>query len=72
MTTTHVHDNDGRQDTHLVPFDGRIDWARALFAAQKVGYEGVWMLEVANTSTPADVLRKSQRACERFRELLAY
>ena len=55
-----------------MPFDGRIDWARALFAAQKVGYEGVWMLEVANTSTPAEVLRKSQRACERFRELLAY
>ena len=72
VTTTHIHDNDGKQDTHLVPFDGRIDWARALFAAQKVGYEGVWMLEVANTSTPDEVLRKSQRACDRFRELLAY
>ena len=32
-----------------MPFDGRIDWARALFATQKVGYEGVWMLELANT-----------------------
>jgi sugar phosphate isomerase/epimerase len=72
LLTTHLHDNDGRNDTHLVPFEGRIDWARALIAAQKVGYEGVWMMELANTSTPAEVLRKARHACGRFREILAY
>lgn len=72
MLTTHIHDNDGKNDTHLAPFEGRIDWARALIAAQKVGYEGVWMMELANTSTPADVLRKARHACGRFREILAY
>jgi sugar phosphate isomerase/epimerase len=72
MVTTHIHDNDGKHDTHLAPFEGRIDWPRALFAAQKVGYEGVWMMELANTSTPAEVLRKARHACQRFREILAY
>jgi sugar phosphate isomerase/epimerase len=70
LLTTHVHDNDGKEDRHLVPFEGRIDWARALFAAQKIGYEGTWMLELANTSTPAGVLVKAKHACRRFEEIL--
>ncbi len=28
MQTTHVHDNDGRRDEHLLPFEGTIDWER--------------------------------------------
>lgn len=71
LVTTHVHDNRGTADDHLVPFEGRIDWERALFACQKVGYEGVWMFEVANTSTPAAVLARAREACARFREILA-
>ena len=70
MLTTHVHDNDGKSDTHLVPFEGRIAWSQALFAAQKVGYEGVWMMELANTSTASEVLRKARHACDRFRDIL--
>lgn len=71
LLTTHVHDNRGTADDHLVPFEGRIDWEQALFACQKIGYEGVWMLEVANTSTPAAVLARAREACARFREILA-
>ena len=40
LITTHVHDNRGRTDDHLVPFDGTIDWPGALTAIQKVGYDG--------------------------------
>ena len=40
FVTTHVHDNRGRADDHLVPFEGTIDWPAALTAVQKVGYEG--------------------------------
>jgi sugar phosphate isomerase/epimerase len=69
LLTTHVHDNGGRTDDHLVPFDGAIDWAQAVFACQKVGYEGPWMLELANTSTPAEVLARAERACARLRAL---
>jgi sugar phosphate isomerase/epimerase len=71
LLTTHVHDNLGTADDHLVPFEGRIDWEQALFACQKIGYEGVWMLEVANTSTAAAVLARARQACARFRQILA-
>jgi len=70
LVTTHVHDNHGRQDEHLMPFAGRIDWPAALFAMQKIGYEGPFVLEVAG-SDPADVLRRARQACRRFEEILA-
>ncbi len=70
VIATHVHDNDGRTDAHLPPFDGRIDWAAALMAAQKIGYEGTLLFEVANTSTPRDVLTKTARAVQRFNGMM--
>jgi sugar phosphate isomerase/epimerase len=66
LWTTHVHDNDGRRDEHLVPFAGSIDWDAALMATQKVGYEGPLMLELADTGDPVDVLRRAVRARERM------
>ena len=72
LITTHVHDNGGKKDDHLVPFDGRIDWSVALMTLQKVGYDGTYLMELANTSTPAAVLQKARAARERFEKLLAY
>jgi sugar phosphate isomerase/epimerase len=72
LVSTHVHDNRGRQDEHLVPFEGRINWDIALMTMQKVGYDGTYLMELANTSTPADVLGKARQARERFEKLLSY
>lgn len=72
LITTHLHDNAGKKDDHLVPFDGRIDWSVALMTLQKVGYDGTYLMELANTSTPATVLQKARAARERFEKLLAY
>jgi sugar phosphate isomerase/epimerase len=71
LTTTHVHDNRGKNDEHLVPFDGRIDWPTALMSLEKVGYEGLIMFELANTSTPRGVLEKTVDVRRRFEEILA-
>jgi sugar phosphate isomerase/epimerase len=70
LVTTHVHDNRGKADDHLVPFDGQIDWPTALMSLQKVGYDGVIMFELANTGDPRDVLRRSVEARVRFEEIL--
>lgn len=70
LVTTHIHDNGGAADDHLVPFDGRIDWSTAVMTTQKVGYEGVWLLELGPTAPPAAVLARAQRACRRFEELV--
>jgi len=66
LWTTHVHDNGGRRDDHLVPYGGGIDWDAAMMETQKIGYEGALILEVADTGDPVDVLRRSAKARERL------
>jgi sugar phosphate isomerase/epimerase len=71
LVTTHVHDNGGRADDHLVPFDGTIDWPAALTSIQKVGYEGPLMLEIEGRGPAKDTLAKARRARERMERLMA-
>jgi sugar phosphate isomerase/epimerase len=66
LRTTHVHDNGGREDDHLVPFAGSINWDTAMMETQKIGYDGMLMLEVADTGDPLDVLKRSAAARERL------
>ena len=71
LSATHVHDNHRRADDHLVPYAGTIDWDGALMSMQKVGYDGTYMMELANRGTPADVLAAARRAQQRFEHLFA-
>jgi sugar phosphate isomerase/epimerase len=71
LVTTHVHDNRGREDDHLSPFDGGIDWPTALMSLQKVGYEGPILFELAGSGDPRAVLRRSVEVRKRFEEILA-
>ena len=45
LRTTHVHDNDGRQDTHLPPGSGTIDWGEWVEALDAIDYRGPILLE---------------------------
>ena len=69
LWTTHVHDNDGRNDDHRVPFAGRIDWDAAIMETQKIGYDGVLMFEVADTGDPIEVLKRTVKARERLEHM---
>jgi sugar phosphate isomerase/epimerase len=66
LWTTHVHDNRGREDDHLVPFAGTIKWDTAIVETQKIGYDGVLMLEVADSGDPVEVLKRSAAARDRL------
>lgn len=72
VVTTHVHDNDGKMDNHLTPFDGAIDWLSALMAMQKVGYEGVFMFELPtyDNMPPRAVLERARQVRRRFEQIL--
>jgi sugar phosphate isomerase/epimerase len=70
LITTHVHDNRGKADDHLVPFEGTIDWLAALMAVQKVGYEGTLLFELQGAEPPAAVLERAAAARRRFEQLL--
>ena len=71
VITTHVHDNHGRTDDHLVPFDGTIDWPAAMTAVQKIGYDQTLLFEIAAHRSPADTLVRAERAREKLERLLA-
>jgi sugar phosphate isomerase/epimerase len=72
LVTTHLHDNQGKSDDHLAPGEGAIDWAAALMSLQKIGYDGAWMFEVANTSAAKAVLAKTLKARRRFDDMLGF
>jgi sugar phosphate isomerase/epimerase len=71
VITTHVHDNRGRTDDHLVPFEGSIDWPAALTAVQKIGYDGAFVLEIAAHRSAKETLVRARLARERMEQLLA-
>jgi sugar phosphate isomerase/epimerase len=71
LVATHLHDNRGRADEHLVPFDGTIDWPAAMTAVQKVGYDGTLLMEIAAQGSPKATLARAQQARARIERLLA-
>jgi sugar phosphate isomerase/epimerase len=71
FVTAHVHDNRGRADDHLVPFEGTIDWPAALTAIQKVGYEGPMMFELSGHGPAKEMLARARKARQRMERLLA-
>lgn len=42
---THLHDNDGKNDLHLPPFKGVIDWPGVMKAFTQSGYQGTYTFE---------------------------
>jgi sugar phosphate isomerase/epimerase len=71
LITTHVHDNRGREDDHLVPYQGSIEWPSALVHMRKIGYDGTFLLELANTGSTTAVLEEARRARQRMERALA-
>lgn len=71
LITTHVHDNRRREDDHLVPYQGTIGWPTALLTMRKIGYDGTYLMELANTGTPSAVLEEARRARQKMERALA-
>jgi sugar phosphate isomerase/epimerase len=71
LVTTHIHDNRGKADDHLIPFEGVIDWASTLMGFQKIGYTGTLMLEVAAAAGgPTATLARAASARQRMEAVL--
>jgi sugar phosphate isomerase/epimerase len=70
IATTHIHDNRGRDDDHLLPFDGTIDWPATLMAFSKVGYGGPLMLELPDHGDANAVLTRAASARRRIQAIL--
>jgi len=68
LRTTHVHDNNGRQDNHLPPGLGTVDWDGWIAALDTIDYDGPIMLECIRhlRDTPASL---DQSLADRLRRL---
>ena len=70
LAAVDVHDNRGRADDHLVPFDGVIDWPSALTTLQKVGYDGALTFELSARGSTKDTLARAREARRKMEDLL--
>ena len=70
LITTHIHDNGGQNDDHLVPFLGSIDWAATIIALEKIGYDGVLMYEVKAAENTRIVLERAAAARRKLEGLM--
>lgn len=53
----HIHDNDGRDDQHLMPYNGIIDWSDFIAALREIKYQGVINLECHAPNVPEELSR---------------
>ena len=53
LHATHIHDNRAKDDLHLLPFEGTIDWPRVVAALRDIHYTGDFVSEAGcNYHTP--------------------
>ncbi|MCH5287234.1 MAG: sugar phosphate isomerase/epimerase [Christensenellaceae bacterium] len=48
LAALHLHDNNGKEDAHALPFTGAVDWGRIAAALRAADYRGAIALEVLN------------------------
>ncbi len=76
LTSLHLHDNDGTDDQHLLPFEGTIDWGKAMREIKSTGYCGAVGLEAGNggyeAMSPRDFLRVEYERAVKLRELIDF
>jgi sugar phosphate isomerase/epimerase len=69
IVTTHLHDNHGQKDEHLLPFEGSISWPRVLESFDKIRYQGCLLLELkAGNRDPFEVLKLAFQSFDRFQK----
>ena len=69
----HIHDNDLISDSHLIPFEGRINFEEATKELADSGYSGTMMLEILYTGQdPAEAYyTKAANAAKKLVEMVA-
>lgn len=77
LLCTHLHDNDGSADQHILPFDGVIDFERIARIIKESGYKGCLMLEAMKGEKPIyenvsdyEFLERAATAVKRIRQMV--
>jgi len=62
----HVHDNRGKDDDHLVPGEGEIDFTALSGALRETGYRGMLIAELWDPERPAQTARRGRESLRRY------
>lgn len=64
----HVSDNNGREDSHSIPFTGNIDWMQVAAVLKKIGFDGYFMYEIRNREDINNTLNRINESIKRMSE----
>jgi sugar phosphate isomerase/epimerase len=65
----HAHDNNGANDNHSPPGNGKIDWERFLRDLIEARFRGAFILEVAGNNDPSVTMTNARRGRSYLREI---
>jgi sugar phosphate isomerase/epimerase len=68
VVTTHIHDNHGDKDEHLLPFDGTIEWDAALRALAEAAQPLPIVFEIKAQAGAVPSLDQIRAAFDKFEE----
>lgn len=71
IVTTHVHDNHGEKDEHLLPYEGSIDWDEALDLFSRAPEALPIVIELKEQSAGGPVLDRVRAAFDKIEENLS-
>ena len=57
LKCTHINDNLGKDDLHLAPFSGTVNWETVMKALREINYPGVLNLEIGINNNAPDSLK---------------
>ncbi|MDR3149431.1 MAG: sugar phosphate isomerase/epimerase [Oscillospiraceae bacterium] len=63
LTALHLHDNDGSDDQHKIPFEGAINWREQMTKIASTGFSGATTLE-CTTGSPGSAGSNDSRSPE--------
>lgn len=66
LISLHVVDNNGKDDSHLLPFQGNISWNKVRMVLEKIGYTGAFMYEPRNYGDAEAILKGAAESYERI------
>jgi sugar phosphate isomerase/epimerase len=71
IRSLHVHDNDGKEDSHLLPLNGAgtIDWTETMELFRSRPGQFPLLLELRDYETHANPLGEAKAACDKLEEL---
>jgi sugar phosphate isomerase/epimerase len=61
IVQVHVHDNNGRDDQHLPPGDGTLDWPPLLEALRTLPARALFCMELGGSDDPWGALQRTRR-----------